>query len=376
MVMCQTVMVLLRMAAGHLQGRVPLLSQWRRPMNPFCNQIFPASCVSGASGTGWSVKYNQQEICALNGSTVFMNGSYTHPEHLTVNQTFWIKDPVRGKDLIDLSKDPGYSGRVKYLADEQKHFSLRLSDVMKTDEHQYSFRIITNVEKEKWVGNPGVQLRVTDLHVETPGEVTEGETAVLTCRTTCSLTDPTFIWYKNGRPLTTKTIKNNQLHLQPVSSEDAGRITKKKTHYQNADPNAMDDMCTALQPTASSYDDVSHTLSAVQSSSPDHTYTALDPQTLSSPAYESLAVSSSQCKRENRIQECNYENADPNAKEDTYTALQPTARSSDDVYHTLGAVQSGSPDDTYTALDPQFLSSPEYETLAVSYSQCPVWVGG
>ncbi|KAL6482129.1 hypothetical protein MHYP_G00102090 [Metynnis hypsauchen] len=61
-----------------------------------------------------------------------------------------------------------------------------------------------------------------ELHVEAPEEVTEGESADLTCKTTCSLTDPTFIWYKDGRPLTTKTIKNNQLHLQTVSSEDAG----------------------------------------------------------------------------------------------------------------------------------------------------------
>ncbi|KAL6482149.1 hypothetical protein MHYP_G00102290 [Metynnis hypsauchen] len=65
-------------------------------------------------------------------------------------------------------------------------------------------------------------LMTVELHVEAPEEVTEGETADLTCKTTCSLTDPTFIWYKDGRPLTTKTIKNNQLHLQTVSSEDAG----------------------------------------------------------------------------------------------------------------------------------------------------------
>ncbi|KAL6482087.1 hypothetical protein MHYP_G00101670 [Metynnis hypsauchen] len=78
------------------------------------------------------------------------------------------------------------------------------------------------LDKERWVGTPGVQLRVTELHVEALEEVTEGETADLTCKTTCSLTDPTFIWYKDGRPLTTKTIKNNQLHLQTVSSEDAG----------------------------------------------------------------------------------------------------------------------------------------------------------
>ncbi|KAL6482117.1 hypothetical protein MHYP_G00101970 [Metynnis hypsauchen] len=61
-----------------------------------------------------------------------------------------------------------------------------------------------------------------ELHVEAPEEVTEGQKADLTCKTTCSLTDPTFIWYKDGRPLTTNTIKNNQLHLQTVSSEDAG----------------------------------------------------------------------------------------------------------------------------------------------------------
>ncbi|KAL6482097.1 hypothetical protein MHYP_G00101770 [Metynnis hypsauchen] len=70
-----------------------------------------------------------------------------------------------------------------------------------------------------------ILLMTVELHVEAPEEVTEGETADLTCKTTCSLTDPTFIWYKDGRPLTTKTIKNNQLHLQTVSSEDAGNYS-------------------------------------------------------------------------------------------------------------------------------------------------------
>uniref|UniRef100_A0A3B4DHM7 Ig-like domain-containing protein n=1 Tax=Pygocentrus nattereri TaxID=42514 RepID=A0A3B4DHM7_PYGNA len=139
-----------------------------------------------------------------------------------VTETFWSIDPVKGVEPTDLSKDPVYSGRVEFLTDDQKHFSLKLSDVMKKDEHQFCFRIITNEEKERWTSVPGVRLRVTELHVEAPEEVMEGETADLTCKTTCSLTDPTFIWYKNGRPLTTKTIKNNQLHLQTVSSEDAG----------------------------------------------------------------------------------------------------------------------------------------------------------
>ncbi|XP_037399356.1 B-cell receptor CD22-like isoform X2 [Pygocentrus nattereri] len=175
--------------------------------------------IMGAFGTEWSVKYNQQEICALKGSTVFMNGTFTHPEGLTVTETFWTVDP---SEKPDLSKSPDYSGRVEYLSTKQKQSSLKLSDLMKKDEEKFFFRIITNVEKERWVGQPGVQLRVTELHVEAPEEVTEGQTADLTCKTTCSLTDPTFIWYKNGHPLTTKTIKNNQLHLQTVSSEDVG----------------------------------------------------------------------------------------------------------------------------------------------------------
>ncbi|XP_049325482.1 B-cell receptor CD22-like [Astyanax mexicanus] len=187
------------------------------------NQIFTASYVSGASGAEWSMNYIQQGICALNGSTVFMNGTFTHPERLTVKKSFWVIDPVKDVDPPDLSAGSSFSGRVEYLVDEKKNFALKLRNVMKKDEHEYYFRVLTDVEGQKWMRSPGIKLRVTELHVESPGEVTEGESAVLTCKTTCSLTDPTFIWYKDGRPLTTEMIqKNQQLHLQTVSSEDAG----------------------------------------------------------------------------------------------------------------------------------------------------------
>ncbi|KAG9262782.1 B-cell receptor CD22-like, partial [Astyanax mexicanus] len=184
--------------------------------------------VSGASGAEWSMNYIQQEICALNGSTVFMNGTFTHPDNLTVTQKFWVIDPVpkqesrSGVDPTDLSVDPDYSGRVECLTDNKTYYSLKLSNVTKKDEHKYNFRIKADDDKHKWTGKPNVILNVTELHVESPGEVTEGESAVLTCKTTCSLTDPTFIWYKDGRPLTTKMIRKKKLHLQTVSSEDAG----------------------------------------------------------------------------------------------------------------------------------------------------------
>ncbi|XP_037399211.1 sialoadhesin-like [Pygocentrus nattereri] len=390
--------------------------------------------TAGAFGTEWSVKYNQQEICALKGSTVFMNGTFTHPEHLTVNETFWTLDQhqktnlSKGAEPQNRSKDPDYSGRVEFFTDDQKHFSLKLSDVMKKDEHQFCFRIKTNVEKERWTGEPGVQLRVTELHVEAPEEVTEGETADLTCKTTCSLTDPTFIWYKNGRPLTTKTIKNNQLHLQTVSSEDAGSYSCAVGRSQHLRSTAHSfrvryppkRVSVSISPSGEIVEGSSVTLTCSSDGNPpvknytwykeggtspvgsghsysiinitaDHTglhyceaqndHGALNGTvmvTVKSQSWSAvwfavggggfLLITVLICicwisRKKRPSDKHGDENADPKAQDETYTALQPTARSSDDVYHTLAAVQSCSPDDTYTALDPRS-SSPECDTLA------------
>ncbi|XP_046694270.1 B-cell receptor CD22-like [Silurus meridionalis] len=178
--------------------------------------------IKGALGNEWSLNYSQEKLCALKGSTVVLRATYTHPTDVTVERVFWVIDPVKGRNLTDLRNDSSYSGRVEYLEGEQNHFSLRLSDVKKSDKHNYCCRIITNEDKERYLGYPGVILRVTDLQLIAPAEVTEGESVILTCKTTCSLTDPTFIWYKNTHDLTTNTFKSNKLHLQRVSSEDAG----------------------------------------------------------------------------------------------------------------------------------------------------------
>ncbi|XP_053333080.1 adhesion G protein-coupled receptor E5-like isoform X2 [Clarias gariepinus] len=189
--------------------------------------------ITGALGNEWSVTYSQGHLCALNRSTVFLNVSYTHPTRLTVMESFWLIDPVKDTQETDLRNDLGYSGRVAYLGDGQKHVFLRLSDVKKTDEHMYCFRIRTNEEKEAWLAYPGVTLTVTDLQVIAPAEVTEGQSALLICKTTCSLTDPTFIWYKNSRDLTTTTVKSNEVHLQSVSSEDAGSYSCAVRGYEH-----------------------------------------------------------------------------------------------------------------------------------------------
>ncbi|XP_058236708.1 carcinoembryonic antigen-related cell adhesion molecule 6-like isoform X2 [Hemibagrus wyckioides] len=187
--------------------------------------LFSQLMILTALGNEWSKNYNQENLCALKGSTVIMNLTYTHPTDYTVKDRFWIINPAPGKEWNNLHNEPGYSGRVQYLEHGQNHFSLRLSDVKETDEHMYCVRVLGEKKrtKDKYLFYPGVTLTVTELRVETPENVVEGNKTVLVCNTTCSLSEtPAFIWYKNDRLIDTKN-SNNTLTLQPTKAGDAGR---------------------------------------------------------------------------------------------------------------------------------------------------------
>ncbi|KAL6482133.1 hypothetical protein MHYP_G00102320 [Metynnis hypsauchen] len=226
----------------------------------------------------------------------------------------------------------------------------------------------------------------------------EAETSDLTCKTTCSLTDPTFIWYKDGRLLTTKTIENNQLHLQTVSSEDAGSYSCAVGGSQHLRSTARS--LGVRYPPKSISVSISHSGEIVEGSSvtvtcssdgnppvkiytwfkeggtspvgsgqnysiisitADHTglyyceaqndHGALNGTVMVSVKSRSssavwfavgggsfLLITVLICicrinRKKRRSDKHGDENADPNAKDDTYAALQP--RSSDDVYQTL-----------------------------------------
>ncbi|KAI4877577.1 hypothetical protein NFI96_022292 [Prochilodus magdalenae] len=161
-------------------------------------EFFQTSCVSGTFGEDWSVEYTQKEICALKGSTVFMLASYRHPSYLKGVGKFWALNPTKGGQLPDLTKDPGYSGRAQYLEGQKQTFSLRLERVTERDEHVYCLRITSDAEKLRYLGYPGVRLRVTGLRVEYPERVVEKNTTLLTCKTNCTLTSKTnVLWYRN-----------------------------------------------------------------------------------------------------------------------------------------------------------------------------------
>uniref|UniRef100_A0A8C1S8H0 Ig-like domain-containing protein n=1 Tax=Cyprinus carpio TaxID=7962 RepID=A0A8C1S8H0_CYPCA len=178
------------------------------------------------SEKGWGVSYSPSHICALKNSSVIMSCTYTYPTEYKIMKVFWSKLLIHGEEPPDLSEDPEYSQRLQYLGDKQQNCTIRLSHVTQKDEHVYYFRFITDKDGGKWTGYPGVTLTVTDLQVEAPERVTEGHNVSLTCKSSCTLTDrATFIWYRNSQPLTERRDRNNQLLLQSVRREDAGRYS-------------------------------------------------------------------------------------------------------------------------------------------------------
>ncbi|XP_050963027.1 B-cell receptor CD22-like isoform X3 [Labeo rohita] len=176
---------------------------------------------------GWGVSYSHSHICALKNSSVIMSCTYTYPTAYQIKNVFWTKGPfINGEEPPDLSNDTEYSQRLQYLGDKHHTCTIRLNHVTQKDEHEYCFRFTTDKTDGKWTGDPGVSLTVTDLQVESPERVTEGDSVRLTCNSSCTLTDrATFIWYRNSQPLTERRDRNNELLLQSVRREDAGRYS-------------------------------------------------------------------------------------------------------------------------------------------------------
>ncbi|XP_045564916.1 B-cell receptor CD22-like isoform X2 [Salmo salar] len=157
----------------------------------------PAVCVQGQSCN--RVTYTKRTICVLKGSTVDI--SCTYVGYYSTTSTFWFRSDKSTPE--DLTRDPGYTGRVKYPDKEtwrnEGPSILRISDLIEEDSAEYRFTFKTN--SFEWGHSfPGTTLSVTGLQVKvTPAA--EGQ-KTLTCSTTCTLTDnPTYIWYKNGQRL-------------------------------------------------------------------------------------------------------------------------------------------------------------------------------
>ncbi|KAL7849367.1 hypothetical protein SRHO_G00209900 [Serrasalmus rhombeus] len=165
----------------------------------------------------WNVTYSDRRVCALEGSSVDFPCTYSYPRDQTVTKTFWYDFT-----LTDLSVNDQFAGRVEFLGDKEGNCTLRMNNLTKSDSGVYYFRFITDTARGSFSGKPGVILSVTDLQVKvSPTTPSEGQTVTQTCISTCTLpNNPTYIWYKNGQPVTNKPTRYNKLYLESASTED------------------------------------------------------------------------------------------------------------------------------------------------------------
>ncbi|KAI5089763.1 B-cell receptor CD22-like, partial [Silurus meridionalis] len=155
----------------------------------------------------WSVNYPQKSICAVKESTVTVGCSYVYnATNSTVQESFWSK-----------KLDTNYKNRIQYRNETTHDCSLIMKGVTQDDQGNYFFTILTSDGKR--LQGESVKLSVTELKVKIPASVAEGDAVILSCKTTCQLTNTQFTWYKDGHLLYSN---KKQLRLQSVSQKDAG----------------------------------------------------------------------------------------------------------------------------------------------------------
>ncbi|XP_033998079.1 B-cell receptor CD22-like isoform X1 [Trematomus bernacchii] len=152
--------------------------------------LLSVSVVQGQRG--WGVTCSSSKICAVKGSTVEIRCSFTYPSTWnggvnTLENTFWFTKK-KGGELVDLTTDSEYSGRVEDLCGNNI-CTLRIRNLRESDSAEYRFWIKTN--QATYSGHP-VTLSVTDLQVSRSGSST-----LLQCLSSCPPGQTSYIWFKN-----------------------------------------------------------------------------------------------------------------------------------------------------------------------------------
>ncbi|KAG9271762.1 B-cell receptor CD22-like [Astyanax mexicanus] len=136
----------------------------------------PSDCELGLPQ--WGVTYTPDSVCALEGSSVDLSCSYEYPGELRVTESFWFIN----EQHVDLREDDQYKGRVQYY---QTPCRMRITNLRASDSQIYKFRFITDDPDD-------LKIEVSD---------TQEGVKQLNCSSTCTLTNPTYIWYRNEQPV-------------------------------------------------------------------------------------------------------------------------------------------------------------------------------
>ncbi|KAI4875848.1 hypothetical protein NFI96_026874 [Prochilodus magdalenae] len=192
--------------------------------------VFPEDQESGGSldYRFWGVTYTRDGVCALKGSSVDLSCSYKHPEGLRVTRSFWFTEGLsQDGEPQDVRESDQYRGRVRYSRTPNPG-TMTITGLRETDTQTYRFRFYTDDPDGRYTGEPGVSLSVTDLKITVSH--TGGGGRWLTCSSTCTPSNPTFIWYRNGQPVLHQNRHELYLNSRTV---DAGSYSCAVKGYEN-----------------------------------------------------------------------------------------------------------------------------------------------
>ncbi|XP_061840250.1 hemicentin-2-like isoform X2 [Nerophis lumbriciformis] len=155
--------------------------------------------MPGLLGDEWGGTYTEKEICAIRGSTVKLQCSFTFPptedgRDIKVKETFWFTKDSKE----ELRLRPLYFGGVQSEC-HGNNCSLTIADVRWSDE--YMFRFTTNHSKGEFKVTPAVKVTFTDLKVQVPESWSRNMYDLKCVSSTCSPRSPSYVWYKNGEEI-------------------------------------------------------------------------------------------------------------------------------------------------------------------------------
>ncbi|KAL6484165.1 hypothetical protein MHYP_G00062100 [Metynnis hypsauchen] len=208
-----------------------------RPHKPFRHDKAPIQegKLKGELGDQqWSVTYTPERVCALKGSSVHFSCTYKHPEGLSVTKSLWYIEShwSLGDEYKDVRQSDQYKGRVQYSR-TLNSCRMTITDLRESDTQTYSFRFYTEDPDGKYSSSSGVTLSVTDLKVTVSD--TDGGEKKLTCSSTCTLpNNPTYIWYKNGQPVSDQN--RNELELRDRTVDPGSYFCAVKGYEELGSP--------------------------------------------------------------------------------------------------------------------------------------------
>ena len=91
----------------------------------------------------FDVHLSRKRICAVRGSSVVMPCNFTHLPGLKVTKVFWGINLEKKNNFQDIHESRQHKGRVQYFWNKDGNCTLKLSELMMSDNGEYYVIIAT-----------------------------------------------------------------------------------------------------------------------------------------------------------------------------------------------------------------------------------------